>query len=100
MDEYRRLLKFRRKRGQHCIIVYEPSNKGYAAHYGFGITYGGTQKYGSGGTLCGCGTRSKPPLKYQRRLVRRALKRDLEERKKDYHNGRVNSTSVPGMAVP
>lgn len=53
MDDYRRELR-RRKRGGHCLVAWKAA-----------------------GRLCGCGHRAPPSRAEKKRIVRRALGRQL-----------------------
>lgn len=65
--EYGRIVRFAKKRGDWCLI-----NVGSTAVFD-------TPAYGTGGGLCGCGTRIAPGVKYRRRIARRTLKRKLDK---------------------
>lgn len=61
MDEYRFKQRLK-KRGAHCLIGYVDPRTGV-----------------SKGFLCGCGQRTPPSKKDQKRIVRASLKRDLHK---------------------
>lgn len=76
MDAYKRILKWERRRGYPCLVLYAMIDGQYHGVY----TFHDTPFYADGGGLCGCGSRTPPTVKERRRLVRRQLKRDLEGR--------------------
>jgi hypothetical protein len=69
-DDYRRLLCFGRKRGDHCLVLFGKAP--------LADDYKGPV-YATSGRLCGCGYRHPASIVNRRRIARRRLQKQFDD---------------------